>query len=477
MPKQATKNADRKAPDSVESIAESKLSRVEMIAREALDILGEEAPEDLRRSVAEVRAQHEIELAELNGKLDTAGTRIEELTAQVRSAERLAEDRFAEAEEVWKLAHSHAADLASTSQQLDEACEEIELLRVTADSRARELDELKARHETLIGELQTANDEAAGLRSTIEAETTRRERVERALAEARDRIESLGTAMDAAAKNARERIETLETELAESRELAEERGERVATLETELTGARAQVEELEEANDERVERIESLTRDLTATRDELAERGSRLADAEQRSQEARETLAEVRTALEELTEERDEATAKLSQRTAETARARRELADLTQRLAERDRQLADLTENDGAAPPPVTAATDSAEIAEIRAELEARTTELAYLREQTDRADARADRYRDRAEAAERSLEKAAAIVRRARRRSSERNGQFGALVTRLTATRIRCENLEARAEAQAERIKRLTVTAIGTSVVAAASLLAAIVF
>ncbi|MEO0630530.1 MAG: hypothetical protein AAFY46_07350, partial [Planctomycetota bacterium] len=72
------KQAVKKASETIESITESKLSRVEMIAREALDILGEEAPDDLRRSVAEVKAQHEAEVASLSERLTTAGNEIKD---------------------------------------------------------------------------------------------------------------------------------------------------------------------------------------------------------------------------------------------------------------------------------------------------------------------------------------------------------------------------------------------------------------
>ncbi|MEO1585351.1 MAG: hypothetical protein AAFR96_12380, partial [Planctomycetota bacterium] len=160
---------------------------------------------------------------------------------------------------------------------------------------------------------------------------------------------------------------------------------------------------------------------------------------------------------------------------------RREIAEVSQRLADRDRQLADLL--DGAAQVSIETApeqqeasgpVDSDELASLRTDLDARTTELAYLREQLDRADERADRYREKTESAQRSLEKAAAIVRRARRRSSKRNAEFTKLVHRLTSTRIRCENIEARLLQEMARTKRTTQIAIGCGAIAVLTLIGA---
>lgn len=474
------KQAIKKTPDSIESITESKLSRVEMIAREALDILGEQAPDDLRRSVAEVRAQHETEIAALNERIEGAGAEIERLTSALKASERLAEERFTEAEEVWALAHAHAADLATATRDLEAARDDVEFLRTTADSRARELQSLTDRHAALTRELTELREQHAAIENTLAAAESAKETVESDLDAARARIESLGTAMDAAAREAQRRIETLERDLNAARLDLTEQMQRSDTLSTELTDAQRRVEELEEANDERIERIESLVADVTATRNQLAERGTQLSDAEQRSQIARESLAEALTQLAEAGEERDHAVAKLAERSAEVAAIRREVADVSQRLVDRDRQLANLLDGAPAQPEPAEPAAAVAQhadpdlLAALRTDLDARTTELHFLREQMDRADERSERYRERAETAQRSLEKAAAIVRRARRRSSNRSEQFGNLVNRLTSMRIRCENLEARLHAEMARSKRTTQIAMACAGVAVLTLIGA---
>ncbi|MEM9662867.1 MAG: hypothetical protein AAF937_11230 [Planctomycetota bacterium] len=483
------KQAIKKSSDPIETIAESKLSRVETIAREALDILGEEAPDDLRRSVAEVRAQHAIEIAGLTDRLDKAGAKVSGLKKQLKAAERLAQDRFRESEEVWELANRHASDLAIATKDLQTARDELDFLRVTAESRGREIFDLNAKSDALTTELAQLRAKTVSLEAALAESESSNATLSDDLAAARQRVDALGTAIDAASREASRRIESLETEVAAAQTALAEQVARAEAAVADLDEAREQVDMLEEANDERVARIESLTADLAATRDQLAERGSQLSDAEQRSQAAREGLAEAVTELAETADARDEAMADLRERSSELATLRRELAEATQRLADRDRQLADLLEGaslaeEHAEPQPEPDRQPEPEphetledIARLQSELESQRVEIATFRGEMDRADERADRFATQADRAERSLEKARALVRRARRRSSKRNVEFTKLVHRLTSMRIRCENLEARVHAEVARGQRLLQIAVvcgGTAVlgVAAAILL-----
>ncbi|MEO1717055.1 MAG: hypothetical protein AAFR76_08075, partial [Planctomycetota bacterium] len=232
------KQAIKKASEPIETIAESKLSRVEMIAREALDILGEEAPDDLRRSVAEVKAVHAAELEALNGKLTKADGQIKDLKKQIKSAERLADDRFKEAEEAWALANTHASELASTTKDLEQVREELDLLRVTAESRGRELFDLNAKHDVLTTELDQLRAQSIALEARLAESDTHKEHLDEELTAARQRIDALGTAIDAAAREASRRIEALENDLDAAQSLLTEESARAEAAAADLAEAR-----------------------------------------------------------------------------------------------------------------------------------------------------------------------------------------------------------------------------------------------
>lgn len=406
--------------EAAQTITESKLSRIETIAREALDILGESAPDDLRRSAAEERARHESELRAIESRLEHAGAQISELGRQLTSAERLAEDRRIEAEEVWSLMGTQGASLAAAEQSLATARSELDLARVTADSRAREIDRLARHAASLSAEFADAANEIDTLR--IELAETVEDRDEQ-----RARSEELRTLSDAATARLESAVHSLEA--------------RLSALQAELAAARRSLDEAAAGE------IES--------RDTIARLTERAASSEQQRDAHAADLTDAH--------------AELADRRSELARLRREMADLSATLAERDRTIADMADTAAHTPGArvlvkdqpdagiATAAPGTASDEGLSAQLDATRIEMDYLRQQLDRADDRAARFKERAESAESSLDKAAVLVRRARRRSAKRTEQYAGTVAAITAMRIRAENLEAERDAAlAQSIKGL---------------------
>ena len=500
MPKPTTNAPTRdSAAADPSQIAEGKLLRVEMIAREALDILGEDAPEDLRRSAADERARHEDEIRTLEDKLDCAARQIKSLSLDIKAAQRLAEDRLAEAEEVWGLASIQAADIKLANEQIEDMSSEIGLLRVTADSRAREIETLLRDAETTAEELEAALSERDTLREELSETVEDRDAIRAQLHSAYGTIQNLQEILE----NLRQEHETAATEM---------QGQLAEALETN--------DDLSERLAQHADRISTLEADLDLARQQIADRSSSLHDAEERLQAARETLAELETELDQSTNALE--SSKLSEQAAieqasraraELGKIRSELADLTARLAERDRLIAELSNQEhGAAPTepvlrpiePVRAieqasddavaepafqvvATDTmtaepteaelTELARLREDLEARQTEMAFLREQLDRADARAARYKDKAQEALTAYEKSKAIVRRARRRSARRTELYAGTVDAMSRLRIRCTELSSERDELAELARIRLIWALAAGGLALIGILSAAAF
>jgi chromosome segregation protein len=305
---------------------------------------------------------------------------------------------------------AQGAALAAAEQSLSTARSELDLARVTADSRAREIDRLARHAASLSSKLADATNEIDTLR--IELAETVEDRDEQ-----QARAEEIRTLSDAATARLESTVQTLES--------------RLSSLEADLDAARRSIDAAAASE------IES--------RDTIARLTERAASAEQ---ERDAHAADLTSTQVELTDRR-----------SELARLRREMADLSATLAERDRTIADMA--DTAAHFPVAhlpvkdqpaAAIEPAAPAhahdDLDAQLDATRIEMNFLRQQLDRADERAARFKSRAESAEASLDKAAVLVRRARRRSAKRTEQYAGTVAAISAMRIRAENLESERDA-----------------------------
>jgi chromosome segregation ATPase len=389
-----TTQPSRTAAETRQTITESKLSRVEMIAREALEILGESAPDDLRRSVAEERARHEHEMAGIIERLEAAAGQVRLLQREVEASARLADDRFNEAEEAWALAGAHAAELSSVSSTLDQAHAELELLRVTNASRAREVQRLS------------------------------------------DTIRMLSRELD----QVRAEIDTLRTELAET---TEDRDDLRQQADEALHHAAQTERSSAQLRDELQARLNTLTAQLEETRLQADAERSRAEQAEQATAAAQGRVSEAQDFAQSLMVERDAAVTESERRTGEADALRRDMAALSSTLAARDQEIVRLIESKAALPPaPTPTPTPQPPVSADAAPADEALH--ADLLAQLARADARAGKYQRRAEQAEASLHKAAALVRRARRRSARRTEQFAGTVDTLSAMRIKTENLEA---------------------------------
>ncbi|MEM8756485.1 MAG: hypothetical protein AAGF47_01720 [Planctomycetota bacterium] len=459
------KTADSQATESIGSMAEGKLSRVEMIAREALEILGEAAPEDLRRSAAEERARHEAAMRRVENDLRAATQQAGELERQLKSAERLAADRLQEAEEVWDLAQQQAADLAEKAGTLDTVRDDLALARITADSRAREVDELSSELHAASSRADEAEADLVSVGRALDEAAAARDTLRDSLDEALTRVDALAAELAEAQDAATVRTARLEAVIAAAERELLAQNERAMTAESDLAEAQTA--------------LESQRSDLERTREDLAVRAATLTDTEERLQNARERVASLETRVETLSStyqqliaERDDALESLGRAEREIASLRHEIAQFSAKLADRDKTIAGLSVA-GSATAELSAAADDAGTPTIDPGWE---RELASLREQLDRADERASRYRARAHDAERRQKKAVTMVRRARRRAAIRTEAYAGTINAMSQMRAGQIELERALERTTDLAKTRLTWLIATSSLAVLAFLSAAV-
>lgn len=433
-----------------DSIAEGKLARVEMIAMEALDILGEESPKQLRESHALAIAEFSEQITNLEHRLQGAAEQIKSVEGELRHANRLASDRLEEAERVWDVAAEQANELKAKKAEIDEQ------LKLN-NSQSQTIAELKLK-------IEETNSEASTLRKELTEHQSQSEAIQQQLESQLDDAATRASELEAFADELKSQLDELTTQAAKH--------------ESNLLKLTEELAATAEERDEALSQFEHAEGQLADVREELAERSTRLSEAQAAVTIAREQLAEIETRVESSdsrAEELEAANAELiekveafKQAEAETQSqinsARSEMAELSGRLAERDQTIAKLSQQVGGqpaeqAPLPVVAepikTEDFADRASLQAELDARNTEAAYMHEQMERADARADQYKERMESAELSLEKAHAIVMRARRRASLRTQQYSDTIEAMSALHVRYDVLKGelrKAESMASR-------------------------
>lgn len=422
---QQTKTIDAAQADT---IAESKLARIQLIAREALDLLGEDSPEVLRKSHAEAVAAMTQQLANLEARLAGAAEQIKSVEGELRHAQRLADDRLEEAEKVWDVASEQAQTIKTQQTEIEES-------RKHLTEREASITELKSK-------LAAANTQADSLREEIKAQkaaakdacTTLEERIAELSAKISAHEASLAQLGSELASTAEERDQALaqaeaaDTELAQLRDEFAQQSARLVETTDSVRTLQSQLDEVET----RAESSQSLADELTAKLDAMTERLSELAQSED---EARSDIAQARS----------------------------EIAELSGRLAEKDQTIARLSKQSSRTPVqieqkplPAPAPIDvPAEIERLREALDAKETEAAFMREQMDRADARAEKYRDRMEQAGESLEKANAIVMRARRRATARTEQYAETIEAMSALHVKHDVLKGELRLMQSRANR----------------------
>jgi len=377
-----------------DSIAESKLDRVKLIAKEALDILGEESPDSLRKAHSKAIVDYNDQITNLEHRLKGAAEQVKSVEGELRHSTRLASDRLEEAERVWDVAAEQSQQLKSKQADLDEQVK-------ISSSQSETISKLK---HTITESGEAASELQDKLTTEIASTTEQRD-------------------------EALSQYEHAQSQLVHIRDELAERSARLSETQAAVTIAREQIAEIEtsaEISLARIEELESLNIDLAEALDAL-----------------KESEADAQTQL-------------------NTARS--EMAELTGKLASRDQTIAKLSEQVNTqatathttetAPIPVQA-DQPEDQTQLQAELDARTTEAAYMAEQMERADDRAKSYRDRMEHAELSLEKAHSIVMRARRRASLRTQQYSDTIEAMSALHVRYDVLKGelrKAESMASR-------------------------
>ncbi len=411
-----------------DTIAESKLARIQLIAREALDLLGEDSPEVLRKTHAEAVAAMTQQLANLEARLAGAAEQIKSIEGELRHAQRLADDRLEEAEKVWDVASEQAQTIKGQQTEIQESHKslaereasitELKSNLDAAHHQAESLrDEIKAQKSAAKNAQQELNDRIAQLTSTIAAH-------ESSLAQLASELASTAEERDQALALA----EAAETELAQLRDELTEQSARLVESTDSVRTLQGQLDEVEA----RAESSQSLADELTAKLDAMTGRLTELSHSEE---DAR----------------------------ADIAQARSEIAELSGRLAEKDQTIARLSQQASRSPvqieqKPLAIAAPidvPAEFARIREALDAKETEAAFMREQMDRADVRADAYRDRMEQAQESLEKANAIVMRARRRATARTQQYAETIEAMSALHVKYDVIKGELRQMQSRANR----------------------
>jgi chromosome segregation protein len=435
-----------------DSIAEGKLARVELIAREALDILGEESPEKLRKDHAAAVAEYDDQITNLEHRLQGAAEQIKSVEGELRHSNRLAADRLEEAERVWDVAAEQANELKAKKAEIGEHIQ-------TNNAQTQTIAELKLN-------IKKSNSEASKLRSELIKHQSQSEALQQQLESKLEDASGKAGKLESFAEKLKGQLDELSTQ--------------VTTHEASLIQLTAELASTAEERDEALSQYEHAESQLSDVRDELAERSARLSEAQAAVTIAREQIAEIETRaeisdtradeLELLNRELSEAIEALKQAEVDTqlqiTTARGEMADLSGRIAERDKTIASLSKQVGtqaSEPSPTQVASKPAALkaelpedqTQLMAELDARNTEAAYIREQMERADSRAELYKERMESSELALEKAHAIVMRARRRASLRTQQYSDTIEAMSALHVRYDVLKgelSKAESMAGR-------------------------
>ncbi|MCA9274207.1 MAG: hypothetical protein KDA31_14310 [Phycisphaerales bacterium] len=420
---QQTKTID---PAQADSIAESKLARIQLIAKEALDLLGEDSPEVLRKNHAEAVAVMQQQVTNLEARLAGAAEQIKSVEGELRHAQRVADDRLQEAEKVWDVA-------AEQAQTIKKQQTEIESRDTTITERETSITELKGKLDAAGTETRKLHDE---IRSQKSQADSARAALEQKITELTDQIDEHEAS-----------LAKLGSELARASEERDDALTQIEENETELSRMRDELADLSA-------RLTESTQAATALRAQLDEVQSRAASSEAIADELEGRISVIQGQLTELSQSEEAAHTDL-------AEARSEIADLSGRLAEKDQTIARLSQQPNRAPAqieqkPLEVAEPisvPAEIQRLRDALDAKETEAEFMREQMDRADERADKYRDRAQQAKESLEKANAIVMRARRRATARTQQYSETIEAMSALHVKYDvmkgelrELEARA-------------------------------
>ncbi len=411
-----------------DSIAESKLARIQLIAKEALDLLGEDSPEVLRQNHAEAVAGMQQQVASLEARLAGAAEQLKGVEGELRHAQRVASDRLDEAEKVWDVA-------AEQAQTIKKQQTEIETGQSNITERDASISELKSK-------LDKAGTEARKLRDEIKDQKTQ-------------------------AEAASEALQTKITELTD----------RIGVHEVSLAQLGSELARATEERDEALGQIEENETELGRLRDELTEVTSRLSESTDAAANLRSQLDEVEARATTSQALADDLEARLDTLSAQftelsqseeavrtdLAEARTEIADLSGKLADKDQTIARLSQQPGKAPiqieqkplEPQKPLDVPAEIQRLRDALDAKETEAEFMQQQMDRADERAEKYRDRAQQASESLEKANAIVHRARRRASSRTQQYAETIEAMSALHVKFDVIKGELRTMESRANR----------------------
>ena len=342
-----------------DAIAE-KRERVEELERERAEALGETGVDSAdaetvtgrvgelreeRESVREAIRETSVEKQSHDSDAESARERADELESEARERREAAEREAAELDD----AGETVADLR---ERLEAKAEAIESKRESFADAPVEFGESEAHRESVVEKLTAARERVAELDATVENAREDVREAERLLesgkcpecgqpvedsphvetiSEDRERVEELGSELEAA----RERVEELETDLETAEELVEREGE-VERLESERSNATQLLEEKASNLDSMESRVEELREEAAELESEAEARREAAAEAAAAAESCRERVAELNAQSSELGEriERLETVSGLSDRLDD-------LGEAVERLREERSALAD----------------------------------------------------------------------------------------------------------------------------------------
>ncbi|MCA9709349.1 MAG: methyltransferase domain-containing protein [Myxococcales bacterium] len=399
---------------------------------------------------AERRAQA-LEEALEEARDDDSATRLASLRQQLDKSEAAYEAAEADRVELEGQLRTKTTDLTVLTGTVKDLEQSLARMSERAEARARELESQAAARTELQQRLEALADERDELTHQVEVGIAEREGARQLAA----RVEA---ELEQQRRRHAEQQEALAAKVAEASRLAGELQalrERLQHQDTMLDQSRTRAEELSATaakGHEQGRMLAEVARDRDHLREELSRRSAEIDRLEERLWEAREEVQKERLdvvrlsgEVERLREQADRARAAEQSRSREVEQLSKELrkleveqADSESLLRSRDEQLERLRHDVGAL------AGESADLAELRAELQARSRELAERNEQLEQARAREQDALAMARRHEAQLGEIREELDRVRRGVEHARGLSGRLRSELEVKSVEAEQLAA---------------------------------
>jgi archaellum component FlaC len=339
-------------PDAIEALAErerearTEASRLrEQHAQAVADLTRRTARWEAERAqaLAELRAEHERQLAVLGAERDRYAESVASISAALEVAREEAAARAGAAARVADI----EAELARARKTAEESARRLAAVESELAGRDARLQEFEDRAATAREESRRAAERAARAEATLAQRTAELAGTSQALTLAKGEVEARGRTIE----ELRATVAALETAHASAREQLEEAAEHIRSLEATARGGSEETAALvaeikgaqgrEETHRRTIAELSATVARLETKRGELE---SQLGAAQKKDADAGRTIGELTTTIERLQLARGELVTELDGLRSRDTEAKRTVADLTATVARLDAERGRLAE-------------------------------------------------------------------------------------------------------------------------------------